>query len=68
MGSSRATDSDDQVTGALMPKAKPKFTKAYSFGLVTGLFFLLSLGRTIHLPDDHRAERGRATWAGLYLV
>ena len=25
-----------------MPKAKPKFTKAYSFGLVTGLFFILS--------------------------
>jgi hypothetical protein len=25
-----------------MPKARPKFTKAYSFGLVTGLFFILS--------------------------
>jgi hypothetical protein len=30
------------MKGRSMPKAKPKFTKACSLGLVTGLFFILS--------------------------
>src|SRR5215203_3417274 len=71
MGSSRATDSDDQVTGALMPKAKPKFTKAYSFGLVTGLFFILSwAGQFIFqmISERNEAEQhGQAfTWSDFF--
>jgi hypothetical protein len=40
-------------------KSKPKFTKAYSFGLVTGLFFSIVMGRTIRLPMI--SERNEAT-------
>src|SRR5215212_3378476 len=33
-----------------------------------GLVLRVVVGRTVHLPDDHRTERGRTTRAGLHLV
>ena len=54
-----------------MPKAKPKFTKAYSFGLVTGLFFILSwAGQFIFqmISERNEAEQhGQAfTWSDFF--
>jgi hypothetical protein len=52
-------------------KAKPKFTKAYSFGLVTGLFFILSwAGQFIFqmITERNEAEQhGQAfTWSDFF--
>jgi len=53
-----------------MPKVKRKFSKVYSFGLVTGLFFIL-VGRTVHLPDitdrNEAKQLGQAfTWSDFF--
>jgi hypothetical protein len=48
----------------------PKFTKAYSFGLVTGLPYIV-MEPTIRLLNDQRVQRGRAaqgafTWSDFF--
>jgi hypothetical protein len=57
--------------GEVMPKAKPKFTKAYAFGLITGLFFILSwAGQFIFqmISERNEAEQhGQAfTWSDFF--
>ena len=49
----------------------PKFTKAYSFGLVTDLPYIV-MEPTIRLLNDQRVQRGRAaqgafTWSDFFL-
>jgi hypothetical protein len=48
-------------------KSKPKFTKAYSFGLVTGLFFYRH-GPHNSSSNDQRAQRGNATRGAIHAV
>jgi hypothetical protein len=54
--------------GAAVSKAKPRFTKAYSFGLVTGLFFVLSWAAQFIFQmiteRNEAAQHGQAfTWS-----
>ena len=51
-------------------KSKPKFTKAYSFGLLTGSSSIV-MEPTIRLPNDQRVQRGRLaqgafTWSDFF--
>ena len=44
---------------------KPRFSRAYSFALVTGALFLLSVDRPVLRPDGRGAQRGQPARAGV---